>query len=326
MKRSGGWAHQTRRSDAAGIVSPAPPAATPRIPGAIDGGQAPATVMPSTSSEPVILLPRTTVSVPTATMPREHLPEVAGDRDFLDRVADLPALHPEAAGAARVVAGDVVDALADQFGHQQPGAQPAQHDLEVVFLVGAAGPQASGCRSRPRCRLTSCRACAPSRSRGSNLPGGRPSPRGDACPRTPSSSNGLEPGPRGRYGSSSIVMWGANTGLPSASTRKDDLRYSAPPLAACTKLPSRPHASGASNSTGTLARRQLARAEPRQRPARRIVADRLRRRQVGVHPFGGVPVVALHAAWRPARSATPRSSGASTDSRPGSRGVLASTK
>ena len=210
----------------------------------------PATVMPSISTEPLILLPRMTVVGADRGDPREHLLQVAGDRDFLDRIADLSALDPEAAGTARVVAGHVVDALPDQLGHQQTRPQPAQHDLEVVFRRRCRSSAASGCRSRPHCRSTSCRACAPNRWRGNNRRAARPSRPCAACHARPPRRTDWSPAPRGRYGSSSTLTCGAKTRLPSASTRKDDLRYSAPPLAACTKLPSRPQASGASNSTG----------------------------------------------------------------------------
>ncbi|CFW28541.1 Uncharacterised protein [Bordetella pertussis] len=79
--------------------------------------------------------------------------------------------------------------------------------------------------------------------------------------RTPSSSNGELPMAPGMCGFSDTSMWSAKIGLPSASTRKVALRYSAPPLAAWVKAPSRPSASGASNSTGNL-------------PVRRRRADR----------------------------------------------------
>jgi hypothetical protein len=49
----------------------------------------------------------------------EHRLQIAGDGDFLHRVGDLAVLDPVAGGAARVVAGDVVDAVAEQFGDQQ---------------------------------------------------------------------------------------------------------------------------------------------------------------------------------------------------------------
>src|SRR5262245_20807983 len=50
----------------------------------------------------------------------EHVAQVAGDGDLLHREADLAALDPVAGGAARVVAGDEVDALAEQLGDEQP--------------------------------------------------------------------------------------------------------------------------------------------------------------------------------------------------------------
>ena len=88
--------------------------------------------MPSTRIEPVILLPRTTVSVPHRSDAGEHLRQIAGDRDFLDRMPNSATFDPIAAGAARIVAGDVVHALPDQFGHEQSGAEAAQHDFEVA--------------------------------------------------------------------------------------------------------------------------------------------------------------------------------------------------
>ncbi len=41
----------------------------------------------------------------------EHIAQVAGDRDFLDRVGDLAALHPETSGGVQIVASDEVDAV-----------------------------------------------------------------------------------------------------------------------------------------------------------------------------------------------------------------------
>jgi hypothetical protein len=41
-------------------------------------------------------------------------------------------LHPEAAGAARVVARHVVHALAHQLDHKQARAQLLQHGVQVV--------------------------------------------------------------------------------------------------------------------------------------------------------------------------------------------------
>src|SRR5688572_16868177 len=61
----------------------------------------------------------------------EDVAQVAGDGDLLHRVADLAALDPVAGGAARIVSGDEVDAVAEQLGHQQPGAHLAQHAAEI---------------------------------------------------------------------------------------------------------------------------------------------------------------------------------------------------
>src|SRR5262249_23638465 len=46
----------------------------------------------------------------------ELVDQVSGDRPLADRVAALAVLDPEAAGAAAVVAGHVIDAHADQVG------------------------------------------------------------------------------------------------------------------------------------------------------------------------------------------------------------------
>jgi hypothetical protein len=45
---------------------------------------------------------------------------------------NLAVLHPEAAGAARIVARHVVHALAHQLDHKQAGAQLLQHGVQVV--------------------------------------------------------------------------------------------------------------------------------------------------------------------------------------------------
>jgi len=50
----------------------------------------------------------------------EHVAQIACDGDFLDRVADLTAFDPEAGCATRVIAGDEVDARADQLGDVKP--------------------------------------------------------------------------------------------------------------------------------------------------------------------------------------------------------------
>src|SRR5512138_3504550 len=52
----------------------------------------------------------------------EHVAQVAGDGDLLHGVANYAALDPVARRAARIVAGNEVDALAEELGHQQSGA------------------------------------------------------------------------------------------------------------------------------------------------------------------------------------------------------------
>src|SRR3546814_2969171 len=46
----------------------------------------------------------------------EHLFQVAGDGDLGDRLGQLAVTDQEAGGTAAVIAGDAVDAHADQFG------------------------------------------------------------------------------------------------------------------------------------------------------------------------------------------------------------------
>jgi hypothetical protein len=48
---------------------------------------------------------------------------------------DLAVLDPVAGSAARIVAGHVIDALAEQFGHQQAAA----HFLEQAFKLRLPG-------------------------------------------------------------------------------------------------------------------------------------------------------------------------------------------
>ena len=49
-----------------------------------------------------------------------------------------------------------------------------------------------------------------------------------------------------------LISTSASTGVPTLSSRKLARRYSAPPLSAPTRLPSRPAARVFSNSTGTV--------------------------------------------------------------------------
>src|SRR6185369_12398488 len=61
------------------------------------------------------------------------------------RVGDLAVFHPVTGGAARIVAGDVVDAVAEQFGKEQAAPNARQQAVEVELaglddqVVTAAG-------------------------------------------------------------------------------------------------------------------------------------------------------------------------------------------
>ncbi|MNI41234.1 hypothetical protein D3C73_954810 [compost metagenome] len=54
-----------------------------------------------------------------------------------------------------------------------------------------------------------------------------------------------------KCGRSSMVNHSGNSFCPSVPSRKDDLRYRLPPEIADRKLPNRPPANSAENSTGT---------------------------------------------------------------------------
>src|SRR5262245_6067084 len=59
----------------------------------------------------------------------EHRPEVRGNGDLAHRIGDGAVLDPEAGGAAAVIAGDAVDAHADELGHQKPAPHVAEQRL-----------------------------------------------------------------------------------------------------------------------------------------------------------------------------------------------------
>src|SRR5438876_11670870 len=78
----------------------------------------------------------------------EHVAQVAGDGDLLHWKLDLAAVDPVAGGAARIVAGDEIDALSEQFRHEKTTAHLAQHagkvgsigaQHEIVMPAGVAG-------------------------------------------------------------------------------------------------------------------------------------------------------------------------------------------
>ena len=137
----------------------------------------------------------------------QHLPQVAGDGAFVDRPDDRAVLDPEAAGAARVVAGRRVDRGADQRGHQQAGSHLRDQRRRGSARPGSArgcrrpGPAAPRCRA-PRCRCSASRAGAPV-ARSSVQPVSTPSATSARrAAGSPSPSNGREPEIRGRAGSS----------------------------------------------------------------------------------------------------------------------------
>ena len=49
--------------------------------------------------------------------PAVHVTQISGNGDLVHRIGDGAVLDPESAGAAGVIAGDTIDALAHQFGH-----------------------------------------------------------------------------------------------------------------------------------------------------------------------------------------------------------------
>ncbi len=66
----------------------------------------------------------------------EHLCQIAGNGDLLDRIGDLAILDPEAGSAAGVVAIDNVDPLPHQLGHQQAGTHLLEHAIEILTGIG----------------------------------------------------------------------------------------------------------------------------------------------------------------------------------------------
>src|SRR4029079_18272284 len=58
--------------------------------------------------------------------------EVAGDGYFVDRMGYLAVFHPESRGAAGVVSGDGIDALAHQFADDQTAFHAAPQRVETV--------------------------------------------------------------------------------------------------------------------------------------------------------------------------------------------------
>src|SRR3984885_15791818 len=56
-----------------------------------------------------------------------HLPQIRRDGDLRNRIRKLAVFNPQAGGAARIIAGDDVDALADQFRHVEAAPNSANY-------------------------------------------------------------------------------------------------------------------------------------------------------------------------------------------------------
>src|SRR5437660_9930130 len=64
-----------------------------------------------------------------------HGLQVSGDGDLVHRVGDRTLLHPEAARAARVIAGDAVHPVAHELRHQEPGAVAPEDGLRIELSL-----------------------------------------------------------------------------------------------------------------------------------------------------------------------------------------------
>src|ERR1700690_2704545 len=65
----------------------------------------------------------------------EHVAQIAGDGDFLHRIADNSALDPVTGGAARIVSRDHVDALPHQVGDEEAAAHFFQQAGQVELTA-----------------------------------------------------------------------------------------------------------------------------------------------------------------------------------------------
>jgi hypothetical protein len=156
--------------------------------------------------------------------------------------ADLAALDQEAGGAAAVVAGDRVDALADQLGDQDGAGNGGEQ------LLAALVPGHQHQVGRARARASADRAAGMAGRRDAELAGvgaGRePAGQhavGDEVERAAGQAFAVEGAAAQAartQGSSRMMMPGANSWVPSASWRKLVLRAMALPVTAATKWPS----------------------------------------------------------------------------------------
>ena len=69
--------------------------------------------------------PRNSRSLPISEMLSQHLLQVAGDGDLLDRIGELAVGRSKSAGAAREIAGHQVDSEAEKLG-----------DVKAIFDLG----------------------------------------------------------------------------------------------------------------------------------------------------------------------------------------------
>src|SRR3954468_24558032 len=181
---------------------------------------------------------------------------MAGDRHLAHGISEFAVLDPEAGGAATAMAGDAVDARADQIG-----------DVETLLDVGdqlgrrlRAGFKVQIIRPRRRrggdAAMGMAGGGATERTRGaqssSQVVSTPSSISAIFFTATPSASNVCERRPRLRRGSSTMRMFFANSCWPSLSFRKLVLRAIEAPLMAPTTWPTSDPATRGSNTTGTL--------------------------------------------------------------------------
>src|SRR5215469_18032518 len=75
----------------------------------------------------------------------EHIAQIAGDGDFRNGVGEFAVADPEARGAARVVAGDDIDAHSDEFRHVKSvgdGGHNALGRLDATLGIKVPVPDA----------------------------------------------------------------------------------------------------------------------------------------------------------------------------------------
>ena len=114
--------------------------------------QAPATVIPSIRSVGTLTARRCSRSSAGASA-AEHVEQVAGDGDLGDRRGELAILDDEAGGAAAIIAGHRIDALADQLGD----VEAALRCRPISCGRASARPAPDGRWSRRRPARRRCR-------------------------------------------------------------------------------------------------------------------------------------------------------------------------